>query len=143
MERIVNGDPDHPLAAVIAKNGENLMEARHLTEARQDAYRDEHGGNNACDLNYLEPLGRDDELTGHVRNSHYAVKLICTGADDQGRAAHYAVTAYPRTESNPPNAPIYCLDESKIIRRYSNENDLNAVVSYQRLSCPEDGQPVQ
>lgn len=114
VERIVNGDPGHPSAVVIAKNGENLMDARHLTEARQAAYRDEHGRNNACDLNYPVPLGRDDELTGHA---HDAVKLICTGADDQGRAAHYAVTAYPRTESNPPNAPIYCVDESKIIRR--------------------------
>jgi len=67
VERIVNGDPDHPSAAVIAKNGENLMDARHLTEARQAACRDEHGRNNACDLNHPEPLGRDDELTGHAQ----------------------------------------------------------------------------
>jgi hypothetical protein len=38
VERIVNGDPDHASAAVIAKNGENLMDAWHLTEARQDAH---------------------------------------------------------------------------------------------------------
>jgi hypothetical protein len=66
VERVVNGlTMPRPR---LAKNGENLMDARHLTEARQDAHRDEHGGNNGCDLNYLEPLGRDDELTGHAQH---------------------------------------------------------------------------
>ena len=142
-ERMLNGNPDHPSAAVMAKNGPNLMDALHLIIARQEDYRTEHDGNYACHINYLEQLGQEDELADHVRNSHYSVQVICTGADDQGRAGHYAVTGFPRTESNPPNSPYYCVDETKIIRRYSDAEGVSAVLAYQRHSCPEDGEPVE
>lgn len=143
VERIINGDPDHPSASVMAKNGENLMDALHLIEARQDAYRAEHDGNYACHLNYLEPLGRDDELAVRLRTSHYAVRVICTGANDRGRAGRYAASAYPISESNPPNAPVYCVDEKKTIRRYTDGTDVGDVALYQHPSCPENGDPVE
>jgi Domain of unknown function (DUF4190) len=143
VERMINGDPDHPSAAVMAKNGENLMDSLHLIEARQDAYRAEHDGNYACHLNYLEPLGRDDELAVHVRNSHYGIRVICTGMDDRGRAGRYAASAYPDNESNPPNAPVYCVDEKKTTRRYTAGTDVGDVALYQHQSCPENGAPVE
>jgi hypothetical protein len=143
VERILNGDPNHPSAAVMAKNGENLMDALHLIQARQETYQAEHSGNYACALNYLEPPGRDDELTAHVRNSHYALQLVCRRLNSDGRADQYAVSAVPRSGSNPPNAPIYCLDETKVIRRYTDANEVNGAVLYQHQPCPEDGQPAE
>ena len=141
VERMISGDPNHPSAAMTAGSGENLMDALRLIEARQETYRTEHSGNYACSLNYLEPDSRDDELSVHVRNSYYSVKVICTGADEQGNAGHYAATAYPRSEGS--SGPVYCLDEKKIIRRYSDANALNEVASYHSLNCPEDGEAVE
>jgi hypothetical protein len=143
VERILNGDPNHPSAAVMAKNGENLIDALHLIQARQDAYQAEHS-NYACHLIYLENLGTDDELIVHVRNSHYGVQVFCSGLNASRTAVlHYAVTAMPNTESNPPDAPSYCVDENKTIRRYRDTSELSAIVMFQGASCPEDGQPLE
>lgn len=142
LERIMNGDPNHPSAAVMAKNGSNLMDALHLIQARQDAYQAENG-NVACQLIYLEAAGREDELSVHVRNSHYSVQIVCRGLDSSGHVTQYAVTAFPITEANPPNVPVYCFDETKTIRRYSDANEITGSVFYRHLPCPEDGQPVE
>lgn len=118
VERIMNGNPNHPSAAVMAKNGENLSDALHLIRARQDAYQAEHS-NYACHMIYSENLGTDDELIVHVRKSHYGVQVFGSGLNASRTAAlQYGVTAMPNTESNPPVAPSYCVDENKTIRRF-------------------------
>lgn len=145
VERLLNGDPNHPSASVMAKNGENVMDVLHLIPARQEAYQADHGGNVSCVLVYLYPGGRDDELTVHMRDSHYAFQFGCRGLNSDGKVVEYAVGAFPRSESNPPHAPIFCLDESKIIRRYTDDKEkevLDAVL-YQHQPCPEDGEPVE
>lgn len=146
VERIMNGDPDHPSAAVMAKNGKNLVDALRLIPARQEAYQARNSGTYACQLIYLENLGTDDELIVLVRNSHYGVQLRCGKLNDEKTAVvQYSVIAMPNPAANLPDAPSYCADETKTIRRYANTNTdgLSAILMYQRQSCPEDGEIVE
>jgi hypothetical protein len=146
VERIMNGDPDHPSAAVMAKNGRNLIDALRLIPARQEAYQARNSGTYACQLIYLENLGTDDELIVLVRNSHYGVQLRCGKLNDEKTAVvQYSVIAMPNPAANLPDAPSYCADETKTIRRYANTNTdgLSAILMYQRQSCPEDGEIVE
>ena len=146
VERIMNGDPDHPSAAVMAKNGKNLIDALHVIQERQEAYQARNAGSYACQLIYLENLGTEDELIVLVRNSHYKVEVRCGGMNESKTAiVQYSVIAMPNRTANPPNAPSYCADETKTIRRYASTNTdgLSAVLMYQRQSCPEDGEVVE
>ena len=142
VERMLNGDPNHPSAAAMAQNDSNLRDALHLILARQEDYRKEHG-NYACNLNYLEPDNRDDELAAHVRDSHYGVRLFCRRLNDKGYVDEYTVTGFPDPESNPPNAPVYCADETKSIRRYSDGASVISATQNHTDTCPDDGQAVE
>jgi hypothetical protein len=143
-ERMLHGDPDHPSAAVMAQNVPNLMDSFHLIVAHQEEYRTKNNGNYACHLAYLEPESRDDELAVHIRNSHYGFRVECRGPlNDSGNVYQYTAVAYPITDANPPNPARYCMDQTKVIRRYSDEKSLETAMQSGPQPCPSDGEPVE
>jgi hypothetical protein len=82
-----------------------------LIAARQSEYLSAHPDEGcACQI-YLLQSGAtgESELDVHLRDSHYDIKI------DQGRGTddnRYAVVAIPRSEFNPPDSPVYCLNQT-------------------------------
>jgi hypothetical protein len=144
IERLKNGDPSHPSAAQIEEHRQNTVDALRLLAARQNEYLANHPDEGyACQLYLLgwDPAGQN-ELTLHLRNSHYDIKIDqCRGTDDN----RYAVVAIPRSGNNPPDSPVYCLNQTGVIRKYSasRTNDVNTAILFQHESCPQDGETVE
>jgi hypothetical protein len=86
-------------------------------------------------------------LTMHITNSHYEIKIDqCRGGDLQHLDDRiYAAVAIPRSDSNPSDAPVYCVDQTGVVRRYavSTVNDLHRVILFEHKSCRESGEPVE
>ena len=138
MDRITNGDPYHPSAAAIAQHRHNVVDVLRLIELDQDEYRTQHSEGYACNLN---DLSSDDKLALEIRDSHYEVRLLCRRVNDGG----YVAYAVPRSDTNPPDSPLYCLDQTKIIRRYApaHANDITIRTFYQHEPCPPDSENVE
>lgn len=145
LERIMNGDPNHPSGSQVSQQQENALAALRLIEGRQETFRDEHPQGNAyaCQINELTPGFRDDEVWVRIRAANYAVNVTCRMKVANGIAVAegWQATAYPRAEST--REPAYCMDETKIIRRYDNESALGTMTPYAAQPCPENGQPVE
>jgi len=144
IERIKYGDPRHPSEAQIEEHRQNAVAVLHLLAARQNDYLAAHPQEGyACQL-YLLQLGEtgDGEISVRLRGSHYDVKIDqCRGTGDQ----RYAVVAIPLSESNPPDSPLYCLNQTGVIRKYpaSRANDVNTAILFQHDTCPDSGETVQ
>jgi hypothetical protein len=131
-----------------AENRKNAVDAMRLIFARQTEYLSAHPDEGyACQL-YL--LGWDpatpSELRVHMVNSHYDIKIYQCRAD----AEHYndrrfTVVAFPIGDSNPPDSPLYCVDQTGIVRKYGSDhaNDVVAKTLYHGESCPQDGEAVE
>jgi hypothetical protein len=131
----------HPIAES-PENREHLMAALRLIVAQQEArLADDPDDLNVCAVNVLG----SDELGGHVRESHYMIDQQCQPRTAEGRAIRngFTVTAMPKSEGNPAGAPTYCVDQTKIIRRYAYADEVNNATSVQHLTCPVDGQPTE
>ena len=142
VERFLSGDPSHPSAAALVQRHKDLIDALHLVRARQDSYRESHPEGYACSMNDLGSLGEDQELSLHLRESNYDFQALCRRVTDDG----YVITAVPRNDSNPPDSPMYCLDQTKVIRKYYSLEQAREVTSttfYQHESCPQDGETVE
>jgi hypothetical protein len=131
----------HPDPASL-KNREYLMAALHLIVAQQEArLADDPDDLNVCAVNIFG----DDDLGRHVRQSHYIIDQQCQPRTADGIALRngFTVTAVPKSDSNPADAPSYCVDQTKIIRRYADAHEVNNATNVQHLTCPIDGQPVE
>jgi zinc-ribbon domain len=131
----------HPDAASV-KNREHLMAALRLIVAQQEArLADDPDDLDVCAVNTFS----DNELGQHARESHYIIDQQCQPRTADGRAIRngFTVTATPKVEGNPADAPTYCVDQTKIIRRYADSSEVTNATSVQHLTCPVDGQPVQ
>jgi hypothetical protein len=131
----------HPDAASL-KNREHVMAALRLIVAQQEArLADDPDDLDVCAVNTFG----NDELGQHARESHYIIDQQCQPQTLDGRAIRngFTVTATPKIEDNPADAPTYCVDQTKIIRRYADSNEVNNATSVQHLTCPLDGKPVQ
>lgn len=140
-ESPLNNVAYHPDAASL-KNREHLMAALRLIVALQEARLAEDPDDlNVCGVNVF---GNDD-LGEHVRQSHYIIDQQCQPRTPDGRAIRtgFTVTAMPKSEGNPTDAPAYCVDQTKIIRRYADLNEVHNATSVQHLTCPLDGQPLE
>ena len=118
------------------------MAALRMIVAQQEArLADDPDDLNLCAVKLLG----NDELGQHVRASRYIIDQECQPRTDDGRAIRngFTVTATPKLEDNPAGTPTYCVDQTKIIRRYTDSNTVNNATSVQHLTCPLDGQPVQ
>jgi hypothetical protein len=131
----------HPDAESL-QNREHLLAALRLIVAQQEARLAEDPDDlNVCAVNVFG----DDELGRHVRESHYIIDQQCQPRTADGRAIRdgFTVTAMPKSEGNPAGAPSYCVDQTKIIRRYADANEVNDATRVQHLTCPLDGQPTE
>jgi hypothetical protein len=137
----VNGVAYHP-DAESPENREHLLAALRLIVAQQEArLADDPDDLNVCAVNVFG----NDELGGHVRESHYIIDQQCQPRTAEGKALRngFTVTAMPKSDSNPPGAPTYCVDQTKIIRRYADASEVNDATGVQHLTCPLDGQPTE
>jgi len=140
-QNLVNSVAYHPIVES-PENREHLMAALHLIVAQQEArLADDPDDLNVCAVNVFG----GDELGGHVRESHYLIDQQCQPLTAEGKAIRngFTVTATPKIEGNPAGAPAYCVDQTKIIRRYADAGALSDATGGQHLICPLDGQPVQ
>lgn len=137
----INSVAYHPDAASL-KNREHVITALRLIVAQQEArLADDPDDLNVCGVNVF---GNDD-LGEHVRQSHYIFDQQCQPRTSDGRAIRtgFTVAAMPKSEGNSGDAPSYCVDQTKIIRRYADPNEVHNATSVQHLTCPPDGQPVE
>ncbi len=140
IQRIKYGDPDHPSASAFAQRHLEVIDALHLIEAAQETYRSAHPDGYACDLNELTNFIANEELNLHVRQSHYDIKVLCRRGDADG----YVATAFGQDTVNPAESSIYCLDQTRVIRRYRSDyyGEILAKTFYHPGSCPTDGEAV-
>jgi uncharacterized protein DUF4190 len=145
LERIMNGDPNHPSGSQASQQPENALAALRLIEGRQESFHLEHPQGNAygCHINELTPGDRDDEVWIRIRAANYSVQVTCRMKVSNGVAwaDGWQAMAYPRAIGT--SEPIYCLDETKVIRRYMDQNALGTLTPYAAQSCPENGIPVE
>ncbi len=145
LERIINGDPNHPSGSQASGQQQNALAALRLIEGRQETFQADHPQGNAyaCHINELTPGFRDDEVWVRIRAANYAVNVTCRMKVHDGLAVAegWQATAYPRAEGE--REPAYCMDETKIIRRYDNESALGTMTPYAAQPCPDSGQPVE
>lgn len=124
------------------QNREHLLAALRLIVAQQEARLAEDPDDlNVCSVNVFG----DDDLGQHVRESHYIIDQQCQPRTAEGIALRngFTVTATPKSEGNPVGAPTYCVDQTKVIRRYTQPNEVNDATSVQHLTCPLDGKPTE
>lgn len=146
IERFKNGDRYHPSAAQIEQHRQNAVDALRLIAARQSQYLAAHPEEGyACQM-YLLNFGAsgESELEVHLRNSHYDIKIEqCRG--NPGDDNRYAVVAIPSSNFNPPDSPVYCVNQSGIVRKYgpNRTNDVNIAILYQHDTCPNDGETIE
>lgn len=134
--------PAHQPDAASQQTREEVMAALRLIVAQQEArLADDPDDLNVCAVNVF---GKDD-LGQHARESHYIYAQQCQPQTPDGRAIRsgFTVTATPKLEGNPTDAPVYCVDQTKIIRRYDDSSEVNNATLVQHLTCPLDGQPLQ
>jgi hypothetical protein len=142
VERLVAGDPRHPSAAMADEYRRNAVDSLRLIRARQDSYRDSRPGGYACTL--LDLTNDDAEIKLHVIQSHYVLQVVCQPDPQTGVVHGYSVSAIPRSDNNPADAPAYCLDSTGTIRKYGIEA-AQALISKTFMSrepCPDDGEPI-
>jgi hypothetical protein len=140
---------DHrPTATDYARQRRDAVDAMRLIHAGEVNYIAGHPDEGyACQMYQLGWAVSSNELNMHITNSHYEVKIDqCRGGDVQHLDDRvYAAVALPRSDSNPSDAPIYCVDQTGVVRRYAPGmiNDLHRVILFEHKSCPESGEPVE
>ena len=147
VARFKYGDPYHPSAAQINQHRQNAVDALHLIAVRQSEYLAAHPDEGyACQMYLLESgASEGSELGVHVRDSRYEIKIAqCRG--NRENENRYAVTAIPGSDFNPPDSPVYCLNQTGIIRKYNDDkqtNDMNIAILFQHDTCPSQGETVE
>jgi large-conductance mechanosensitive channel len=136
-----------PTPADYAHQRRDAVEAMRLIHAGETSYLAAHPDEGyACQM-YQLATASPEELNMHIKDSHYEVKIDqCRGADVQHLNDRvYAVVAIPRSDSNPPESPAYCVDQTGVIRSYAPAtiNDLHQVIYIEHKSCPESGEPAE
>lgn len=142
--RLKYGDPYHPSSAEIERHRQNAVDALRLLAARQNEYLAAHPAEGyACQIYSLQPAASEaNELDVHLRNSKYLIKIDqCRGTGDN----RYAVVAIPRSEFNSPESPVYCLNQTGIIRKYDpgRTTGVQNAILFQHDTCPQDGEIVE
>jgi hypothetical protein len=142
VEQIKHGG--RPSAADVAKHRQDAVDAMRLVHASESDYLAGHPDEGyACDFYRMGWDGSSpNELSVHMLNSRYDIKIYQCGRFDQAR---YAAVAIPRSDSNPPNSPVYCVDQTGVVRSSSGDsvNQLNRILLLEHKACPEFGQAVE
>jgi hypothetical protein len=135
------GTSDDIPPELAARHQKAALNAMRLIVARQDEYLASHPEGYACSLNDLENLDDDQELTSYVAQSGYSIYVSCRRVGDDG----HVEVAVPRSTFNPPTAPVYCVDQTKIIRRHVVDfiHWVNVENFVENRFCPADGVPVE
>jgi len=147
------GQDDFLRAAMVAQllhrtpnptsNRKNAIDSLRLIHARQTDYLAAHPDEGyACQLHQLWDQTAPSELNLHITNSHYAIQIYqCRGFDQK----QYAVIAIPQSDSNPLYSPVYCVDQTGVVRRADPDllNDLTRILITERKSCPLSGDIVE
>jgi hypothetical protein len=143
-ERLKKGDPYKVAIANAAKHQENTIAALHLIRAMQRDYFAAHPQlGYACDLNELGATKEGSELGLHMRDSLYEIKVVQCSRVGEFR---YVVLAVAVSDFNPPNSPGYCLDQTEVIHKFSDEQAASVtpqVAGSPRELCPDVGERVE
>jgi hypothetical protein len=133
----------HPSAADAARHRQDAIDALRLISASEKEFFAAHLEREySCDF---YPMGwdatRDNELNLHIAFSRYAIKIYYCGAGDNPT---FSAVAIPASDSNPPDAPAYCVDQTGVLRRFSTGqiNEMNFALR-DRQSCPQSGEVVE
>jgi hypothetical protein len=141
LDRIAHGDPNKVTPDNTARHQQKALAALRIIHAEQANYLAAHPGDGyACQLSLLGVDSRaESELGSLLAVSDYDVKILrCSQVD----GPNYVVLAIPRTEGNPGDAPIYCLDQANGIERYDADqarDAVPAVVTRVTQPCPQTG----
>jgi hypothetical protein len=137
------GNSSHPSGAEIEQHRQSAVNALRLIAARQTDYLAAHPDEGyACQLYLLQfdPSGQS-ELNDQMANSRYEIRIGSCRTDSESQ---YAVVAVPRSQFNPPDSPIYCLNQSGVIRKYWGEKGNEVIgILFQNGTCPESGEMVE
>ena len=130
-----------------ARQRRDVVDALRLIHASEADYLGAHPEEGyACQIYQLGTV-TPNELNLHIVNSHYEIKIDqCRGADEQHIDDRvFAAVAIPRSDSNPAEAPVYCVDQTGVVRRYraAAVNDLHQAILFEHKSCPESGETVE
>lgn len=133
-----------PSAADVAKQRQHAIDALRLIHASETDYLAAHPEEGyTCQFPQLGwDASTPNELNLHMVRSHYEIKAYqCRGIDSQ----QYAVVAIPRSDSNPPDSPVYCVDQTGVIRKSDPNivNDLTRILIDEHGSCPQSGEVVE
>jgi len=145
VERIKNGDPYKVTVADGAKHQQNALEALRLIQTRQRQYLSDHPDEGyACGLDQLGyHLTEDSELGTLITNSRYQMQISQCRAVNELR---YVVLAVPRSDFNLPDSPVYCMDSTSVIYKYSPEQSRDAVARVAGKDpelCSREGERVE
>ena len=143
-ERLKNGDPYKVTPAVAARHQENTIAALRLIRSKQGDYLTAHPDiGYACQLYELGSTAEDSELALRIRDSLYEIQIAqCSRVGE----LRYVVVAVPNSTFNLPGSPVYCLDQTEVIRKYSDEQAREAlpnVTGRPQELCPQIGETIE
>jgi hypothetical protein len=110
-------------AAAGERHQQEAIAALKLIRDKQNRYIATHREiGYACNLNQLGYyVVNQSELGLHIRQSHYQIDVReCRGTNE----ITYLVMAVPRSNENPKDAPVLCLDQTDVIRRIDAAADV-------------------
>jgi|KBSMisStaDraftv2_1062788.scaffolds.fasta_scaffold213245_1 hypothetical protein len=106
----------HQVTTVPSKKNAILTAVRTLNTA-EIAYLQRHPESGySCSLSDLSSAWQIDSDLHAKETDGYTFELKCPTVKSGSRASKYQLLAYPSADSKKPGAPVYCSDESDVIR---------------------------
>lgn len=149
LDRLAHGDPNKVTPEKSARQEATAVQALHLIQAKETQYLAEHPEEGyACQMYQVgwDP-GADTELDALLRESHYDTKFIRCGsipatASTPATGPMYVMLSIPRSEGNGAESPVFCLDSTNGIERYSSAQSgdaIAAIMTSRTDPCPLTG----
>jgi Domain of unknown function (DUF4190) len=141
LDRLAHGDPTKVTPERTARHHQNALAALRVIRIAEASYLAAHPTRGyACEL-YQAGLDSidDTEWKSLVVNSDYDIKILRCSLIN---GPNYVVLAIPRSDGNPADAPVYCLDPANGIESYNTEQARDAiptVVTRVTEPCPLTG----
>jgi len=115
-----------------AKHQKEAVVALELIRDKQDTWIESHRDSGyACNLSDLGYYISDpSELGLHIRQSHYDIAIReCRDRNE----IQYFVMAVPRSGENPEDSPVFCLDQTSVIRKVDAAADIGCRTMGERV----------
>ncbi len=141
LDRLAHDDPSKVTPERTARHQQSALTALRIIRANETSYLAAHLAEGyACQL---YQLGLDSTDHGEWRSllvdADYDIKILRCSLIN---GPNYVVLAIPRSDGNPADAPIYCLDQANGIESYDTDQARDAiptVVTRVTEPCPLTG----